>query len=104
MLFLRGARRPAGRDYKATDNGAVCPSGVARARFFWTILIQFLFASLLERETGARAMSISAGKLFAFGLAVALYAQQGAKNGEWHHYGADLGNTHYSPLDQITPA
>ncbi len=30
-----------------------------------------------------------------------LLAQSGAKNGEWHTYGADLGNTHYSPLDQI---
>jgi quinoprotein glucose dehydrogenase len=29
-------------------------------------------------------------------------AQSGAKNGEWHTYGGDLGNTHYSPLDQIT--
>jgi len=28
-------------------------------------------------------------------------AQYGAKNGEWPTYGADLGNTHYSPLDQI---
>jgi quinoprotein glucose dehydrogenase len=28
-------------------------------------------------------------------------AQSGAKNGEWRTYGADLGNTHYSPLDQI---
>jgi quinoprotein glucose dehydrogenase len=28
-------------------------------------------------------------------------AQMGAKNGEWTTYGADLGNTHYSPLDQI---
>src|ERR1700733_6741597 len=28
-------------------------------------------------------------------------AQTGAKNGEWPTYGADLGNTHYSPLDQI---
>ena len=34
---------------------------------------------------------------------VALHAaaQQGAKNGEWRTYGGDLGNTHYSPLDQI---
>lgn len=31
------------------------------------------------------------------------FAQTGAKNGEWTTYGADLGNTHYSPLDQITP-
>ena len=29
-------------------------------------------------------------------------AQQGAKNGEWRTYGGDLGNTHYSPLDQIS--
>src|SRR5437763_13875102 len=27
--------------------------------------------------------------------------QSGAKNGEWRTYGADLGNTHYAPLDQI---
>ena len=32
---------------------------------------------------------------------VPLLAQTGAKNGEWPTYGADLGNTHYSPLDQI---
>jgi glucose dehydrogenase len=30
-----------------------------------------------------------------------LFAQSGAKNGEWATYGADLGNTHYSGLDQI---
>src|SRR5262245_58437870 len=29
------------------------------------------------------------------------HAQTGAKNGEWRTYGGDLGNTHYSPLDQI---
>ena len=28
-------------------------------------------------------------------------AQSGAKNGEWTTYGGDLGNTRYSPLDQI---
>ena len=33
--------------------------------------------------------------------AAPLAAQSGAKNGEWRTYGADLGNTHYSPLDQI---
>src|SRR5919201_29049 len=33
--------------------------------------------------------------------ATTLIAQQGAKNGEWRNYGGDLGNTHYSPLDQI---
>ncbi len=30
-----------------------------------------------------------------------LMAQTGAKNGEWPTYGGDLGNTRYSPLDQI---
>jgi len=33
--------------------------------------------------------------------ALPIFAQSGAKNGEWTTYGADLGNTHYSPLDQI---
>ena len=36
--------------------------------------------------------------------ASSLAAQTGAKNGEWKTYGGDLGNTHYSPLDQITAA
>src|SRR5579883_2757495 len=33
-----------------------------------------------------------------------VHAQTGAKNGEWRTYGGDLGNTHYSPLDQINAA
>jgi quinoprotein glucose dehydrogenase len=33
--------------------------------------------------------------------ALPLAGQSGAKNGEWRTYGGDLGNTHYSPLDQI---
>jgi quinoprotein glucose dehydrogenase len=33
-----------------------------------------------------------------------LVGQTGAKNGEWRHYGADTGNTRYSPLDQINAA
>ena len=28
--------------------------------------------------------------------------QSGVKNGDWLHWGGDLGNTKYSPLDQIT--
>src|SRR6058998_1657182 len=32
---------------------------------------------------------------------VSLLAQTGAKNGEWRSYGADVGSTRYSPLDQI---
>src|SRR4051812_17633466 len=34
-------------------------------------------------------------------LALPLFGQTGAKNGEWHNYGGDLGNTRYSALDQI---
>src|SRR4249920_3162275 len=34
-------------------------------------------------------------------VAVSAFGQTGAKNGEWRTYGADLGNTHYAPLDQI---
>jgi quinoprotein glucose dehydrogenase len=30
--------------------------------------------------------------------------QEGAKNGEWQSYGGDLGNTHYSALNQINAA
>src|SRR6266704_1554279 len=45
------------------------------------------------------------GVAFASGLllwaAAPIKGQSGAKNGEWRSYGADLGNTHYSPLDQI---
>ena len=33
-----------------------------------------------------------------------LFAQTGAKNGEWPTYGGDLGNTRYSGLDQINSA
>src|SRR3989441_3078748 len=33
--------------------------------------------------------------------ASSVVAQTGAKNGEWRTYGGDLGNTHYSALDQI---
>src|SRR5690349_3225112 len=33
--------------------------------------------------------------------AAPLTGQNGAKDGQWRNYGADLGNTHYSPLDQI---
>jgi quinoprotein glucose dehydrogenase len=33
---------------------------------------------------------------------VPVFGQYGAKNGEWTTYGADTGNTHYSPLDQIS--
>lgn len=32
----------------------------------------------------------------------AVHAQKGAQAGEWRTYGADLGNSKYSPLEQIT--
>lgn len=38
------------------------------------------------------------------GAVMPLSGQSGAKNGEWRTYGGDLGNTHYSPLDQISAA
>ncbi|MSO56477.1 MAG: pyrroloquinoline quinone-dependent dehydrogenase [Acidobacteria bacterium] len=38
--------------------------------------------------------------VFAFAV-VGVYAQSGAKNGEWRAYGGDIGHTRYSPLTQI---
>ena len=44
-----------------------------------------------------------AGALAVLGLLAApAAAQHGATNGEWRSYGADIGSTKYSPLDQIT--
>ena len=43
-------------------------------------------------------------RLIALLLAVPLAAHSAvAADGEWHHYGNDLGGMRYSPLDQITP-
>ena len=39
-----------------------------------------------------------------FGATLPASAQNGAKDGEWRTYGGDLGNTRYSPLDQINAA
>ena len=35
------------------------------------------------------------------GTTLMVSGQTGVKNGEWPHWGADLGNTKYSALDQI---
>ena len=35
------------------------------------------------------------------GTSLIVAGQAGARNGEWPHWGADLGNSKYSPLDQI---
>src|SRR5215813_3134695 len=48
--------------------------------------------------------SLAIGAVLGISLLAAtsrLTGQSGAKNGEWRTYGADLANTHYSPLDQI---
>src|ERR1700730_8242037 len=53
-----------------------------------------------QRVAGAS----SAAYFFWVGLfcaTIPVSAQSGAKNGEWRSYGGDLGNTRYSPLDQI---
>src|SRR5215472_1775547 len=47
---------------------------------------------------------IVSGLLILGCTAAVLQAQSGAKNGEWRTYGGDLGNTRYSPLDQINAA
>jgi quinoprotein glucose dehydrogenase len=44
----------------------------------------------------------TASALGALLVTSSLFAQSGARNGEWRTYGGDLGNTRYSPLDQIT--
>ena len=49
-------------------------------------------------RAGRRVLCAAIASLF---LAPAATAQHGARNGEWRTYGADPGNTHYSPLDQV---
>ena len=51
-----------------------------------------------------RISAISAISAVALISAISLAAQSGARNGEWRSYGADTGNTRYSPLDQISAA
>ena len=45
--------------------------------------------------------SIALGMALVAAATAGVLAQTGAKNGEWPTYGGDLGNTRYSPLDQI---
>ncbi len=49
-----------------------------------------------------RAANAVAGLCILVWTIAPLDGQSGAKNGEWTTYGGDLGNTRYSPLDQIT--
>src|SRR5213593_3149453 len=57
----------------------------------------------LEEGQMRKTVSVWIITLLAMGLLLrtSASAQSGAKNGEWRSYGADVGNTHYSPLDQI---
>ena len=58
----------------------------------------------MEHAASLRAVARGAA-LIAFAVAggAPASAQQGATQGEWHHYGGDLGATRYSALDQIGP-
>ena len=62
-------------------------------------------AAWSQRCRAARVSKGNAAGLAALALLLSvslpIAAQTGAKNGEWRTYGGDLGNTHYSPLDQI---
>src|SRR6059058_7014 len=49
-------------------------------------------------RAGAAALSLASAVLIA---SIAVSGQTGVTNGEWPHWGADQGNTKYSPLDQI---
>ena len=48
---------------------------------------------------------VSGAGLLLVGLVISSFAegQEGARNGEWRHYGGDEANTRYSSLDQINP-
>jgi quinoprotein glucose dehydrogenase len=54
----------------------------------------------MTRRTLRRLGGLAACALMAISLG-SIHAQQGAPAGEWRTYGGDLGNTKYSPLDQI---
>ena len=55
---------------------------------------------MLRRSLRVVSMSVALGAAV-IGVSMAVSAQSGAPNGEWPHWGGDLGNTKYSPLDQI---
>ncbi len=57
---------------------------------------------MLRPSTLMRMLSLFAALAALVWTSPGLRGQMGAKNGEWPTYGGDLGNTRYSPLDQIT--
>ncbi len=50
-----------------------------------------------------RAATVSYLSLVLLLSATVTKAQQGARNGDWQAFGADLGSTKYTPLDRIDP-
>jgi quinoprotein glucose dehydrogenase len=52
-------------------------------------------------KTPAKLASVAAALLALAAATITLRGQQRPPNREWTTYGADLANTHYSPLDQI---
>ena len=55
----------------------------------------------MRQRTYAWTAALAILSVVIVGTSVALSGQTGAKNGEWRTYGGDVGNTRYSPLDQI---
>src|SRR5262245_60995529 len=55
----------------------------------------------MDRLMSRRCSLVLLSLIMAISPAVSARAQTGPKNGEWRTYGAELGSTRYSPLDQI---
>jgi quinoprotein glucose dehydrogenase len=60
----------------------------------------------MDKRNVARVLAVAVLPVFCAiaGTAVRVDGQSGAPGGQWRTYGADLGNTRYSPLDQINAA
>ena len=56
----------------------------------------------MSRGSLRAAMAIVVLAALVAGSSLMVSGQSGARNGEWPHWGADLGNAKYSALDQIT--
>src|SRR5262245_10930255 len=56
----------------------------------------------MTHEEGFAKRAAVALALLGLAFVIIIRGQQAPPNREWRTYGADLANTHYSPLDQIT--
>ena len=56
---------------------------------------------MVTRSLRATLAAVMLASVF-IGTSMFVSGQSGATNGEWPHWGADQGNSKYSPLDQIT--